>query len=509
MTNFLYHLHLWYSRVSASLSQQKHLYTARFAFLHELVPILTKKADGTQILLARSRFHRFIAAKPMETQHEIGHAFFIGKPRSGKGLAIETNLVTWPHSTIVNDIKGELYERTAGYRSRIGKVFRFDPRGYGHRYDPLEGLDTYDALRSAAYTLLYRPDEGKNAVFTERAIMMLTCIFLAARLEGQRPLPFAYKVLNEGLYGVATILKIITEKHNYYPNLVTKFLDMPYDLVEKDKFSSKFLQDCYSTMTARLNNILTPQSVTCFMGSDFTAKDIITSKTSVYLCWPEHEVGALSPLVQLIWGSFVNGMTAYYDSVQGAGCRRVLLVLDEILRTGLPELPNYISTCLGRHITCLISAQNISQLDYAFGRAKTHALLGQMESAIFYRPAKADNETAEYIEKCLSYTSGFAHSKTEHEHGESQGASETRRSLKTANEIKLIDKTHVFIEMEGEKEGIRSILAERLDHRKIPALAGRLNMEPPVVPVLPPLPVKHPNDFYTPRFPIPLYRMES
>jgi hypothetical protein len=79
----------------------------------------------------------------------------------------------------------------------------------------------------------------------------------------------------------------------------------------------------------------------------------------------------------------------------------------------------------------------------------------------------------------------------------------------TANEIKLIDKTHVFVEMEGEKEGIRSILAERLDHRQIPELAGRLNMKPPVVPVLPPLTEKLQNDFHTPRFPIPIYRVES
>jgi hypothetical protein len=229
MTDFLYHLHLWYSRIRAFFSiSRDHLYTARWPYLHELVPILTKKVEGTHILLATSRFHRFIAAKPMDTQNEIGHIFLIGKPRSGKGLAIETNLLTWPNSVIVNDIKGELYQRTAGYRAGTGNAFRFDSRGYGARYDPLEGRNTYAELEGAAFILLYRADEGQNAVFTERAITMLTCIFVAARLEGQRPLPFAYKMLNEGLYGVATLLKIITEKHTYYPNLVTKFLDMPY-----------------------------------------------------------------------------------------------------------------------------------------------------------------------------------------------------------------------------------------------------------------------------------------
>ena len=436
------------------------------------------------MLLAKGRFHRFIAAKPLPTQSEIGHAFFIGKPRSGKGLAIETNLVTWPHSVIVNDIKGELYHRTAGYRVSLGPVFRFDPRGYGCRFDPLAGKTTDSELRSAATTLLNRPNEGQNASFTERAISMQVAMFHAALLEGERLLPFSYKLMNEGLYAVATILEIITRKHQYYPNLAKMFLDTDLD---KADFDSKFLQDCWSTLTARMRKILTRESVRCFTGSDFTVKDIITAKKSVYLCWPEHDLGALSPLIQLLWGSFVNGMTAYYDKVQGQGCIRVLLTLDEILRTGLPELPQYVSTCLGRHITCVTSVQNISQLDYAFGRAKAQALLGQMESVVFYRPAKADNETAEYIEKCLSWKSGFAQSKTAHTQGESQGESETRRPLMTANEIKLIDKTQVFVEMEGEKKGIPSILAERLDHRKIPELAGRLHMKPPEVSLLPEL----------------------
>jgi hypothetical protein len=88
-------------------------------------------------------------------------------------------------------------------------------------------------------------------------------------VENQRPLPFTYKILNEGLYGIATILKIISDKHNFYPHLATKFLDISY---EQADFNSKFLQDCYSTMTARINNILTKETVRCFTGSDFTGK---------------------------------------------------------------------------------------------------------------------------------------------------------------------------------------------------------------------------------------------
>src|SRR3712207_3163405 len=109
--------------------------------------------------------------------------------------------------------------------------------------------------------------------FTERAITMLVQIFRAARLEearlkamgleGERPLPYAYKMLNKGLYGVATILEVISEKHNFYPNLATKFLDINYDMAD---FDNAFLKDCFSTMKTRMERILTEQSVRCFTG---------------------------------------------------------------------------------------------------------------------------------------------------------------------------------------------------------------------------------------------------
>src|SRR5512132_3053677 len=197
----------------------------------------------------------------------------------------------------------EFWDQTAGWRERglNGRSFMFDPRGLGHKFDPFEGKTTDSDLRSAATILLHRPHEGQNAVFTERAITMLTQIFHAAKLENQRPLPFTYKILNEGLYGTATILEIISDKHKFYPHLATKFLDVSY---EQADFDSKFLQDCYSTMTARINNILTKETVRCFTGSDFTGKDIITSgdhPASLYLCWPERDLLTLGPLIELVW----------------------------------------------------------------------------------------------------------------------------------------------------------------------------------------------------------------
>jgi type IV secretory pathway TraG/TraD family ATPase VirD4 len=464
------------------------LHTARFARLHEFIRICLAKADSLRkmpvILIGYGPFNRVFCVRPTKTQKELANVLIYGKTRIGKGLNITTNLLTWPFPVIVNDIKREFWDQTSAWRQTglSGRSLIFDPRGYGNTFDPLAGRTTDSDLRSAAKILLHRPDEGQNAVFTERAITMLTQIFHAAKLERQRALPFAYKILNEGLYGTATILKIISDKHTFYPHLATKFLDISY---EQADFDSKFLQDCYSTMSARINNILTKETVRCFTGSDFTGRDIITSgdhPVSLYLCWPERDVLTLSPLIELVWDCLINDMVDAYDAAKGEGCSRTLLVLDEIFRSGMRKLPEYATTVCGRNISILLSAQSRSQLEAHYGIHNARVLRGQMDTILIHRPAPDDFETMQHIETLLGYTSGYAHSKSEHAGGATTtGESEQKIPLIPAHETDLIGETEVIIK----RSGIRPILAERLDWRRFPELEARYGMPPSRVAPLP------------------------
>ena len=469
-------------------SSEKHLHNARFALLHELKNILSDKLDGTNLLLGESIFNHVLKAQPTETQKELANLLLVGRTRSGKGLHIESELLSWPHPAIVNDIKGELHQRTAGYREEElgGKVFVLDPTGKGHRYDPLEGKFKDSDLQSAATNLLYKHDEGENKVFTDRAITMLTQIFHAARLEAKRLLPFTQQMIYSGLPGAAFTLEEISQKHDFYPNLATRFLDV--DILHAD-FKDKFLLSCWGTFTSRMNRLLTKESVLCFTGSDFTAKALITSDKpiTVYLRWPEKDLLSLSPLVHLIWNSLMDGMIDTYDTLKGENCKRVLAVLDEIGRTGLPNLPEYATTVCGRNISLLVPIQSLSQLDGVFGKYKADTLRAQMESQIFYRPA--DHETAEYLEKSLGYKSGFAHSKTDHEGGVSKGESEQRIPLMTAQEIKLLGDDEII----GFRSGFRPFRAKRMDWRRFPILAQRQRIPPPQLFSLPQLEEKLPD----------------
>jgi type IV secretory pathway TraG/TraD family ATPase VirD4 len=212
VNSVLFFIAITLSYLSAFLAQTAgKLHTARFARLHECMRICIAKADSLKkmpvILIGLAPFDHVFCVRPTKKQKELANLVLLGKTRVGKGLNITTNLLTWPFPVVVNDIKREFWEQTAGWRERglNGRSFMFDPRGVGHKFDPFEGKTTDSDLRSAATILLHRPHEGQNAVFTERAITMLTQIFHAAKLENQRPLPFAYKILNEGLYGTATI----------------------------------------------------------------------------------------------------------------------------------------------------------------------------------------------------------------------------------------------------------------------------------------------------------------
>src|SRR5439155_17317089 len=153
---------------------------------HELAELLHKTPCPDGVLLRTRKdwlfFNRFVVVRPTEKRREIGNCLIVAPTRGGKGLLAVSQLLSWKHSVIVNDIKGELFQATAGYRSTLGNVFVLDPTGVGHRFDPLHGKRTEDEFYSSALHLLFEADE-RERIFTQRATVMLTQIFLASRVE--------------------------------------------------------------------------------------------------------------------------------------------------------------------------------------------------------------------------------------------------------------------------------------------------------------------------------------
>src|SRR4029434_1120656 len=131
------------SRVNALLPKAPQLYSDRFAHSHELDPLIHADWEGDAgLLVGVSSFDQVLSVRSTPKRRELGNIFVDALTRGGKGLLAISQLLTWPHSVVVLDIKGELYEATAAYRKTLGPVFVIDTEAVGHQFDPLHGRST-------------------------------------------------------------------------------------------------------------------------------------------------------------------------------------------------------------------------------------------------------------------------------------------------------------------------------------------------------------------------------
>ena len=357
MKRFLENANMLLSRLSSLNSHAGQLHHARFALPHELQSLTSHTLDEEALLLGRSYLGGIYRVKGTPKRPELGNMLVCAPPRSGKSVLAISQLLTWPHSVVVVDIKGELYQNTAGYRQTLGPVYVIDSEGVGNRYDPLAGLTSEDKLYAAAKNLLYDPKEGEGRSFTEWGILLevlkwQVCLELNQKMgTNHRLLPFTRAMAKLGINPAAAAMHAIS------PVLAREMLDGEYE-PERDYRENKYFANSWQSSRARLYPLLTEQVVRSFNGSDFTGKDIITGErpVSVYLRIPERQLAAKAPLIRLILESLTTEMFDTFDDPHGQPCRPVLLILDEAGTVGFPSLPQYAATAAGRHISLWLAA---------------------------------------------------------------------------------------------------------------------------------------------------------
>jgi type IV secretion system protein VirD4 len=475
------------SRLQSLLPKTPQLYTDRFAHPHEVSPLVSHHWQHEPgLLVGVNNFTHVLSVRSTPQRRELGNVLVDALTRGGKGLLAISQLLTWPHSVVVLDIKGELYEATADFRSRLGKVFVLDPEAVGNQFDPLHGRYTERQLYAAAKYLLFEEGE-RDPIFIQRGMKMLTQLFLAAREENRqagfdtyRLLPYAGQLMNLPINQIASHLQAVS------PLLATKFLGGDYN-PEKDYDEKKFLASSWESATSRLYPILSDELLRCFDGSDFTAADIITSPQpiTVYLRLPESELPALAPVVRLMFQTLISNMQTTYDKRPGRtakekGCYPVLLLLDEAGRVKIPLLYEYATTIVGRQISLWVAIQSIKQLDI-YGQANAETLLDNMDTQIFYRQKRA---TAKYLEEELGRRSEYSRSQSTRQGGyETQGMSEQGVSVMTANQIKQMQDADVLVF----HHNLPAFRARRMNWMEHPILKRRTAPPPPPVQPLPPL----------------------
>src|SRR5919202_176267 len=185
VTNGLHKASATLSRVNALLPKSPQLYSDRFARPHELDPLVHPDWEREAgLLVGVSTFNQVLSVRRTPNRRELGNVLVDALTGGGKGLLAISQLLTWPHSVVVLDIKGELYDATAGFRKTLGPVYVIDPEGVGNQFDPLHNRTTERQLYAVAKYLLYEAGE-RDPIFIQRGIKMLTQLFRAGREENR------------------------------------------------------------------------------------------------------------------------------------------------------------------------------------------------------------------------------------------------------------------------------------------------------------------------------------
>ncbi len=341
--------------------------------------------------------NKIIGVKPLKTKKELDHTLIVGPTRSGKGLNLISNLLSWKHSAVVVDIKGEMHHLTAGHRSRFNDIFVLDPDGFGSTYDPIQDMGgKTEALFTAAKVIMKAESDGSKSIFAERSAAGFVAAVLAARKLSKPSFPYIKEVTSWGtIRFIAELLKVNDPDVTYYLGQFSGWDLENFNPEDIDLSEDRFLVSTWNTFLTRLRPFLTEGILKTSSGHSISGKALSQKPSTIYLRFSEAELPATMDYLRLLLLSLITAIIKDIDKNPDEHREPILLCFDEAGRVPIPLLDDLVSTISGRGLTALIYIQDLSQLDNNYGRSAAKTIRGNCQTQVYYAPA--DLDTATYI----------------------------------------------------------------------------------------------------------------
>lgn len=336
----------------------------------------------------------------------------IGGPGSGKSQAhVMTNLLRSPGSAIVLDVKGELWDKTAGYREkRFGPVYRFaptDPSGNTHRYNPLALIPhdpdgAADACNIFAYQVVaenpklhdpYWENKGRDFVWA----FAMMC---ALKLKGaDRKVEALYEAISlpvdsdpdSDIMKMAASMVRNGQRFNI-PDLVSAGNALSTGV--KASENSARIESVLDTARRHLAGFARASySRAALSESDWTP-EVFRSKpgSTLYICMSPSELKANAAIVRLILSQ--HALKLQQTQVRPSD-PPITFYLDEMPQLGNFEFITELQD-VGRSsgLRLWMYAQTMGQLAKAFGNDRYKGIIDACRVRCFFQP---DAEAAKFI----------------------------------------------------------------------------------------------------------------
>jgi type IV secretion system protein VirD4 len=403
---------------------------------------------------------KVITVATKKNKRELAHVLVVGPTRSGKGLMITQNLLTWAGNVIINDPKGENHSLTAAWREKNGQRIRvIDPSGNGDCFDPIKGMQRSPEALKAAADLIMKVSEEKEKVFAERASMAVLAVFHAAMHQDLASLPYLHEVTNSSLIGFVERLREVENPE--VQRLLQAFLGQkPKSFTGVDE--DKFLNSAWATLTTKLGTLLSSGVLRASSSSDVEARDFLFEPTTLYLRFSEVDLPFTKTYLELVWLSLTSSLIVAADARGGTLPIKTLLLLDEAKAVPMPRLADFSSTIAGRGLTLMVFVQDLSQLEAAYTPVDALTIMANCKTHVYFKTP--EQKTRKMIsERCGKLMVADKQVTTS-----SQGASRSFRSLQreliTPDEVERLHDENVIVFMDNQYP----ILGRRLNYLEHP-----------------------------------------
>lgn len=345
------------------------------------------------------------------------HVLTFAPTRSGKGVGLVIpTLLSWVHSTVVTDLKGELWALTAGWRQKYANnaVLKFEPASKTSVcWNPLDEIrvgtenEVGDVQNLA--TLIVDPDgKGLEDHWAKTAFALLTGVILFAIYKSKdennpsiRTLPYVDYILSDPS---RPIKQLWEEMSNYnHAAISTAGRDM---LDRPDEEGGSVLSTAKSFLSLYRDPIVA-RNVSC---SQFKIKDLMNQDkaASLFIVTQPNDKARLRPLIRILVNMTIRLLADKMDFEGGRPVahykHRLLMMMDEFPSLGKLEImQESLAFVAGYGIKCYLITQDLNQLkskETGYGQDETITSNCHVQNA--YPPNRV--ETAEHLSKLTGQT---------------------------------------------------------------------------------------------------------
>lgn len=301
-------------------------------------------------------------------------------------------LLDWQESTVIFDPKGENWQITSGYRSKLGIVLCFDPTSKNTaRFNPLmeirKGeLEVKDAQNIA--DIIIDPDgrlDTRNH-WQNAAHSLLVGTILHVLYDYERK-------------SLAGVVEFLTKPNGSFEKSLEHMLKSSHFLVSsvaQEMLNKHMDQGVLSTAVSLLSIFRDPLIAHATDGHDFSIESLKKSPkaTSLYLVLPPSDISRLRVLLRLM----LNQMGRVLTEKQEPCKQRVLFLLDEFPALGRLEFfESALAYIAGYGLKALLICQSLNQLQKAYG--ERNAIFNNVHIRVAF--ANNDDQTARRLSNLL------------------------------------------------------------------------------------------------------------